>query len=77
MKQALLLFFCLALYSTLTAQAQNDAAKPLELGVALGTMSYEGDVNQSAFAISNELQPAGGIFVRKYLNNKFALRGSL
>jgi outer membrane protein OmpA-like peptidoglycan-associated protein len=76
MKQTLLLSLFIALFSAQFVQAQ-DAAKPLEIGVALGVMSYEGDVNVSAFANTNEMQPSGGIFVRKFLDNNFAVRGNL
>jgi outer membrane protein OmpA-like peptidoglycan-associated protein/opacity protein-like surface antigen len=76
MKKTLLTTLFFALFFAQFVQAQ-ETAKPLEIGVALGTMGYQGDVNENLLAKTNEMNAAGGIFIRKYFNNNFAVRGSL
>ncbi len=51
--------------------------KTTEIGVALGAMSYLGDVNESNFALPNESNFSGGIFVRHHFAPNFAVRGQI
>jgi outer membrane protein OmpA-like peptidoglycan-associated protein len=81
MKQTLLyvLFFPLMVAVSAT-HAQNSIAeylKPLEIGLAGGVMSYEGDVDRAALFNFKEMHPSGGVFIRKHFSDHFALRGNL
>ncbi len=84
MKKVFLFSFAIALCMAHTAVAQSQkfstttpSTTPLEIGIALGTMSYEGDVNAQTLASFKEMHISGGLFVRKHLSDHFAVRGSL
>ena len=51
--------------------------KTTEVGLALGVMSYQGDVNEQIVAYPGESNFTGGIFVRHHFSPNFALRGQL
>ena len=81
MKQTLryALFLTLSLVVS-TTHAQNSIVeylKPLEIGLAGGFMSYEGDVDRAALFTFKESNPSGGVFIRKHFSDHFALRGNL
>jgi outer membrane protein OmpA-like peptidoglycan-associated protein/opacity protein-like surface antigen len=80
MKQILLyvLIFTLSVVvSTINAQNSiTEYLKPLEIGLAGGVMSYEGDVDRPTLFNFKELQPSGGVFIRKHFSNHFAVRGN-
>jgi outer membrane protein OmpA-like peptidoglycan-associated protein/opacity protein-like surface antigen len=84
MKKVFLFSLAIALCMAHTAVAQSQKfstttppTTPLEIGVALGTMSYEGDVNDPTLANFKEMHISGGLFVRKHLSDHFAVRGNL
>lgn len=51
--------------------------KTTELGLALGTMRYNGDLSNDQISNTTGLKPAAGIFVRRHLCPILALRGNL
>ncbi len=51
--------------------------KTTELGLALGTMRYNGDLSNDRLSNTTGLKPAGGIFLRRHLCPILALRGNL
>ena len=51
--------------------------KTTEIGLALGAMSYQGDVNESKVALPGESSFSGGIFVRHHFAPNFAVRGQI
>jgi outer membrane protein OmpA-like peptidoglycan-associated protein len=84
MKKVFLLSFAIALSMAQTAMAQSQqfsttaaSRRPLEIGVAFGAMSYEGDLDRPTLANTKEINFAGGLFVRKHLGDHFAVRGNL
>jgi len=58
-----------------------DSVRPFdrttEVGLTLGAMSYQGDLNEELLFLPEESKFAGGIFVRHHLSPNFALRGQL
>lgn len=51
--------------------------KTTEIGIALGAMSYQGDLNESKIAQPSESNFSGGIFVRHHFAPNFAARGQI
>ena len=63
-----------ALYFADTARTFENAT---ELGVALGSFRYFGDLSADGLSNTKGLKPAGGIFIRRHLIPQLALRGNL
>ena len=51
--------------------------KTTELGLAFGTMRYNGDLSNDQLSNTKGLKPAAGLFVRRHLWPNLALRGNL
>jgi OmpA-OmpF porin, OOP family len=77
LRYALFFTLCLAVTITHAQTSITEYLKPLEIGLAGGVMSYEGDVDRRAFFNFREMHPSGGVFIRKHFSDHFALRGNL
>jgi opacity protein-like surface antigen len=48
-----------------------------EIGINVGTLIYQGDLNNTAIGATKNLKPAIGVYVNKELDTYFSLRASL
>ncbi len=66
------ILFVYLLFSAILTQAQH-----WDAGLIGGLTGYQGDLNKFASATIKTSGFAGGLFVRKYFNDQFALRGNV
>jgi hypothetical protein len=59
------------LFSTAVVPAFSQSS---EIGLVLGGTTYQGDIVTKASAIIPQMRPMGGVFYRKHLTNRWALR---
>jgi outer membrane protein OmpA-like peptidoglycan-associated protein len=59
------------------ADTAHQLRKRPEFGFVLGAMRYNGDITPDDYYSIKELNPAGGIFLRKHFAPQFALRANL